>query len=262
MHYCGHVTVADFDRRIGVPVADIKAKPQQDAGIVSQLLLGDELRILDSQGDFCLIKSLKDDYTGYVATTSLVMKQGGLTHYIRAPRTFLYPEADMKLPPLAALSLGSHVTIIDFIKVRGTCYGVLEDGTAIFAHHLAALDEMVMDYVSVAETLVHTPYLWGGASAFGIDCSALVQLCLARAGHKVLRDSHMQAATIGTILDQDAPLQRGDLVFWQGHVAIMCDDETLIHANGASMDVCHESYSQAVARIAPHYGKPIAYRRL
>jgi len=167
----------------------------------------------------------------------------------------------MKLPMVKALSLGSKVTIDDFIEVRGTTYGLLDDGSAIYANHLAPISSPAADYVTVAQSLIFTPYLWGGASAFGIDCSGLVQLAMAIAGHKVARDSHMQCDTIGKMLPPNAPLRRGDLVFWRGHVAIMCDKERLLHANGASMDVRMEPYAQAVERIADHYGLPIAHRR-
>jgi len=247
--------------RVRAPVADIKAKPQMDAGLTSQLLLGDEVQIIEKQDDFCLIKSVKDDYVGYVASTCLEEGKGDLTHYVCVPRTFLYREADMKMPVAAALSLGSKLTIIDFVEVRGAHYGVLGCGMAVFANHLAPINSYAADYVLVAESLERTPYLWGGVSAFGLDCSGLVQLSLGISGHQVLRDSHEQAATLGQILSPLASLQRGDLVFWQGHVAIMCDEKKLIHANGASMDVRCEAYDRAVTRIAYQYGLPTQHRR-
>jgi len=216
---------------------------------------------MEQCGDFFAIRSLKDNYSGYIAAPSFDRRGQDPTHYICVPRTFLYAQADMKLPALAALSLGSKVTIIDFIETRGTCYGVLEKGTAVIGDHLAPLGQRPTDYVGVAETLIRTPYLWGGASAFGIDCSGLVQLALSVTGHDAARDSGEQAQTIGQPLPLDAPLQRGDLVFWCGHVAIMCDTQTLIHANGASMDVRSEPYAQAITRIENHYGLPIARRR-
>jgi len=247
--------------RVCVPVADIKSRPESQADLTSQLLFGDEVRVFKRCGDFCSIQALKDDYVGYIAATSLDVLGRELTHYICAPRTFLYAQADMKLPALTALSLGSKIAIIDSVEVRGTPYGLLADGSALFADHLAPLEKRPTDYVSVAETLIRTPYLWGGASSFGIDCSGLVQLALAVTGHAAARDSGEQAQTIGHPLPLDAPLQRGDLVFWRGHVAIMCDAKTLIHANGASMDVRCEAYATAVSRIASHYGLPIAHRR-
>jgi len=273
---------ANRTMRVIVPVADIKSRPEAQADLTSQLLMGDEVRLIERCGDFYAIQSLKDDYRGYIAVTSLrtffekvdtgfsqknTIKQeiravgDDLTHYVRVPRTFLYPQADMKSPIVAAFSLGSKLTIVDFVAHRGTHYGLLADGTALIADHLALLGNWAADYVSIAEMLERTPYLWGGASAFGIDCSGLVQLALGVTGQAVARDSSEQAQTIGQALPQDCPLQRGDLVFWRGHVAIMRDAQTLIHANGASMDVRCEAYTVALARIASHYGQPIGTRR-
>jgi len=251
--------------RVIVPVADIKARPEENAPLTSQLLLGDEVQILERDRDFCSIQSTKDGYVGYIATASLDIVKTQLTHYVCVPRTFLYLQPDLKLPSLAALSLASKLTITDFVENRGTLYGQLENGNAVFAGHLASLDglatDLATDYVTIAQSLISTPYLWGGVSAFGIDCSGLVQLALSLAGQAVLRDSDMQAATIGQVLSPDTPLQRGDLVFWHGHVAIMCDEAMLVHANGASMDVRIEPYTEAVARIANQYGSPILHRR-
>jgi len=253
--------VAGEARRIIVPVADIKSAPNMQAGVMSQLVLGDDVLVFEGGEDFCFIQSSKDNYVGYVRTAALGGIAAKSTHYICVPRTFLYPNPDIKLPILKTLSLGSRVTIHDFVERHGTSYGQLDDGTALFANHLMPIDKPASDYVTVAQSLIFTPYLWGGTCAFGIDCSGLVQLSLAVAGEMVLRDSDMQCETIGEILPQNTPLQRGDLVFWRGHVAIVCDGKRIIHANGASMDVRIEPYTQAVKRIANHYGMPIAHRR-
>jgi len=248
--------------RITAAVADIKIKPEIQAPLMSQLLLGDDVMVFEYGADFCFVQSCRDGYVGYVARTCLGERQASLTHYVCVPRTFLYPKADMKSPILTALSLGSKLAIADFVEVRGTRYGLDCSGRAVIADHLFAIGNPAADYVHIAESLIHTPYLWGGASAFGIDCSGLVQLSLHIAGLSVLRDSDMQEATIGEILPPEAILQRGDLVFWRGHVAIMDDGETLIHANGASMDVQREPYKQAIERIGAQYGPPISHRRL
>jgi cell wall-associated NlpC family hydrolase len=132
----------------------------------------------------------------------------------------------------------------------------------LVASHLQSLSKPADDWVSVAETLEHTPYLWGGASAFGIDCSGLVQLAMRMAGRKAPRDSDMQAAGIGTLIDPDpAGLERGDLVFWKGHVAIVTGADRIIHANGHTMTVARERLSEAIARIGYLYGQPTAFRR-
>src|SRR5690606_14673082 len=129
--------------------------------------------------------------------------------------------------------LGSRVAVVGAAETRGLGYAMLSSGEALVASHLRKVDEIVTDYVAIAELLEHTPYLWGGSSAFGIDCSGLVQLSMRMAGKTVLRDTDMQARAIGTPLeigDDLVGLQRGDLVFWKGHVAIMLDAENIIHA--------------------------------
>jgi cell wall-associated NlpC family hydrolase len=141
---------------------------------------------------------------------------------------------------------------------------LLAGGGFIVASHLAPLNETAADYVSVAETLLFTPYLWGGTSAFGVDCSGLVQLSMRMAGKVALRDTDMQAESIGGTLDPGrdlAALRRGDLVFWKGHVGIMADRENLLHANGYTMMVSRENIHHAVGRIAPLYGQPTCFRR-
>ena len=167
---------------------------------------------------------------------------------VSVPRTFLYPGPDLRFPVSGATVDGVGVTVTGATETRGTHYALLPSGEAIIAGHLRPVAEASTDYVSVAETFLGTPYLWGGASGFGIDCSGLVQLAMRMAGRQVLRDSDMQAATIGEPLDPGpdfAGLRRGDLVFWKGHVAIMTDAETMIHANGHTMLVSREGLKDA-----------------
>ena len=131
--------------------------------------------------------------------------------------------------------------------------------------HVAPLAETDADFVAVAERFLHAPYLWGGTSGFGVDCSGLVQLAMSMAGQTVLRDTDMQEGSIGEILetgDDYSSLLRGDLVFWKGHVGIMTDADNLLHANGSTMTVALEPLSAAIARIEPHYGLPTSVRRI
>ncbi|MDA8870547.1 C40 family peptidase, partial [Rhizobiaceae bacterium] len=144
---------------------------------------------------------------------------------------------------------------------RATLYAELSGGRYVLAGHIGTLDDTDDDWVAVAERLLHTPYLWGGASAFGLDCSSLVQLSMRMAGLDAPRDSDMQAFGLGEPVDGTDP-QRGDLVFWKGHVGIMLGREILLHANGHTNLVSAEPLAQAVRRIAYLYGKPTGYRRL
>lgn len=264
----GEVAAARFvdgsAARVSVPVADVRKAPRPDAGLSTQALLGEELRVFDIAEGWAWVQVERDGYVGYVSDTSLSASAPTATHIVTASRTFLYPGPDLKLPAGPALSLGSYVAVTGSAETRGTKYGLLGSGEALIDRHLAPLGHKAPDFVTVAESLLNTPYLWGGSSAFGIDCSGLVQLSMRMIGRKVLRDSDMQAASIGTPLaigSDLAGLRRGDFVFWKGHVAIMTDPETMIHANGHTMTVSREGLREGIERIGYLYGGPTGFRR-
>lgn len=250
--------------RIGVPVADMLAAPAADAGLNTQLLLGDDVLVFEEGPAWAWVQAARDGFVGYVARSAIAAAGGAPTHTVAVPRTFLYSGADLRLPRKACLSMGSCVSVERFAETRGTKYAVLASGDALIAAHLRPAGEFVDDYVGVAERLLYTPYLWGGASAFGIDCSGLVQLAMRMTGRVAPRDSDMQASGLGEPLDPGANLaglRRGDLVFWKGHIAIMLDDRNIIHANGHTMMVSREPLAGAVERIAYLYGGPTGFRR-
>ena len=184
------------------------------------------------------------------------------THRVAALRTHAYPGAAIKLPPRMALSLGAQLTIVG----RDGDFAVSEDGLYVWSRCLAELGAREPDPVAVAELFLETPYLWGGRTSEGVDCSGLVQTALMAAGVASPRDSDMQEATLGepiAIDDPSAPLARGDFVFWKGHVGIMRDPVTLLHANGWHMKTVSEPLAQARDRIAANGGgKVTSVRRL
>ena len=253
--------VAGRQARILSPVVDLRAAPRPDAGLLAQLLLGDDVVVFEEAEGWAWVQALRDGYVGYVGAAMLGEPAGTLTHVVAAPRTFVYPGPNLKLPRAAVLSIGCRVTVVDVAELHGTRYALLQSGEAMIAGHLVDIDAAVADYVAVAEDLVRTPYLWGGNSGFGIDCSGLLQLSMRMAGRDVLRDSDMQAETVGKPLDPSAGLQRGDLMFWKGHVAIVADPATLLHASGHVMQVVSEPLEPAVERIAKVYGVPTTSRR-
>jgi cell wall-associated NlpC family hydrolase len=256
--------VAGRPARIGVSVADVRGAPRPDAGLSTQLLCGDDVRVFDETEGWAWIQAERDGYVGYVADTALKARDGAPTHVVCVPRTFVYPGPDMKLPRGDALSLGAELVVAGAAETRGTAYSLLASGEAVIARHLAPAGRHGVDYVAIAEELLGTPYLWGGASAFGIDCSGLVQLAMRMTGRDVLRDSDMQAASIGEPFDpgpDHSGLARGDLVFWKGHVGIMLDADIMIHANGHTMMVSREKLRDAIERIGYLYGGPTLFRR-
>jgi len=261
----GEVDAARFvegkPARIAVPVADLHQTPRPDSGLSTQALCGDDVRVFDVSEGWAWIQVERDGYVGYVADTVLGERREAPTHILTAPRTFLYPGPDLKLPVTGALSMGSRVAVTGSAETRGTRYALLASGEALIEKHLAPVSFRADDYVTVAESLLGTPYLWAGASGFGIDCSGLVQLSMRMAGSDVLRDSDMQAATIGEVVQRSAGLRRGDLVFWKGHVAIMTDAATMVHANGHTMTVSREDLDEAIDRIGYLYGGPTGFRR-
>lgn len=250
--------------RVVQPVADLLREPRPDAALDTQLLCGDAVTVFDEAEGWAWVQAGRDGYVGYVSGGALGPIGETPTHVVRAPRTFIYPGPDLKLPRIGELSMGSAVTVRDHAETRGTRYALLAGGGAMIAGHLGEAGQSADDFVAVAEKLLMTPYLWGGASAFGIDCSGLVQLSMRMAGRGVLRDTDMQAATIGSAIEPGAGragLRRGDLVFWKGHVAIMVDEQTIIHANGHTMLVSREGLGEAVDRIGYLYGGPTGFRR-
>ena len=246
-----------------LPVAQVHPRPDAGCNIDTQSLYGETLTVFDVSDGWAWVQLAADGYVGYVRADALRSGPGQPTHAVSVLSSFVYPGADLRFPPRAALSMGSRVRVVGAAETRATPYALLEDGSAMIAAHLRPIGETPQeDAVAIAARFVHTPYLWGGRSGFGIDCSALVQIALAMTGKPAPRDSDQQAATLGTAIDPERDgLRRGDLVFWKGHVGFLEDPQTLLHASGGTMYVTRESLRDAIERIGKLYGQPTGYRR-
>lgn len=261
----GQVNAARFasgaPARVAVPVTGLRPKPDAAIGIDTELLFGEDVTVFDRAGGWAWVQAKSDGYVGYLPESVLAAEGDRPTHHVTVPRTFVYPGADLRFPVNAALSMGSRIAVAGEAETRGTRYFLLADGRAVVANHCLPLGNYATDdYVAVAARFLETPYLWGGRSGFGIDCSGLVQLALQMTGRAAPRDSDMQAAGLGTVIAREE-LRRGDLAFWKGHAGIMADDRTLLHANGHTMTVALEDFEAAVQRIGWLYEMPTGYRR-
>lgn len=251
---------------IAAHFADVYDRPADGAGLQTQFLNGHQVTVFERKDGWAWVQSQTDGYVGYLRLETIVDIDASAaktpTHMVKAPRTFLYSDTDLKSPRSGYRSIGSKVIVVDRATTRGTDYAVLETGEAVIEKHLIDIGDWCSDPVSVAETLLHTPYLWGGNTGFGIDCSGLVSLANLLCGKTVLRDSDMQAASIGEVISLDVDqLRRGDLIFWKGHVGMMANAKTLLHANGNTMNVALEPLSDAIERIGYLYDAPTLARR-
>ncbi len=251
--------------RISVAFTELRARPDRTCAIDTQLMFGEDVKVYDEKDGWARVQADRDQYVGWLEATTLKYDVTPVTHLVCVPRTFLYPETDLKLPHKGMRSMASGLVVVGEQENRGTHYKILDTGEAIISHHIRPLNEPSKDYVSVAEGLLTTPYLWAGTTAFGLDCSGLIKLAMFMCGKKILRDSDMQAATLGEEIDPGKAyenIQRGDLIFWRGHVGIVQGDGMMLHANGNSMDVTSEPLINAIERIAYLYEKPIGVRRV
>ena len=262
----GKIAAADYVEgramHVCVGTADLRHAPAPDAPLDTQALFGEEVMLYEDHEGFGWVQLARDGYVGYMSMAALGEGPIQPTHRVTVNRSFVYPGPDLKFSARDALPLGASV------RVRATKGGFaqIDDAAFVFAGHLFPSGENQKDFVAVAERLLHAPYLWGGKTSLGIDCSGLVQISLAAAGIDAPRDTDLQEQALGlpiAVYSDLAGLQRGDLVFWRGHVGIMRDEITLLHANAHHMLVASEPLRIARDRNLAKTSQPIsAIRRL
>jgi len=236
--------------------AMLRTAPKAEAPAGSQLLFGEAFDVLDITRDWAWGYCGHDHYVGYVHADAL----GPLvdpTHFVSAREALMFAGPDIKSPVILTLALGA--------RLAGGMEGDFLATGQGFVHrrHISPVDTALSDPVAVAERLIGSPYLWGGRGAGGVDCSGLVQIALSLAGHECPRDSDQQRVALGGEVEAGAPLLRGDLVFFSGHVGLMLDETNLLHANAFWMAVTVEPLQDVIDRLRPQHEQPVlAVRRL
>ena len=235
--------------------------PAGDARLESELLFGEPFTVYDEADGWAWGQSDHDDYVGYVPAAGLTNDLAWPVHVVAVAASHLYPAPDLKRRPCDRFSLGSLVSVLG--EQNG--FAEIDGGGWLFARHLVPADDFEPNYIATARRFLGVPYLWGGRSSAGLDCSALVQLALQRAGIAAPRDSDMQAVELGEPLPppfDPAVWQRGDLVFFPGHAGIVTEGGRFLHANARWMAVVEEPLADVLARAAAAGAGVSAVRRL
>lgn len=243
-------------RQVRVGASVLREAPSFVARLETQLLYGEVFDVYADDADGWVWGQARlDDYVGYARADSFDAEIHAPTHRVAVLRTLVFPEPDKKSQPPSPLSLNAKIAVVGTPR---NGFVEMSRGGWVYAAHLRPIESCVEDWVASAEMFVGQPYLWGGKDSSAVDCSGLVQAALETAGVAAPRDADLQEAALGKQIPLDAPLERGDLVFWPGHVGLMRSASELLHANAFHMQTVIEPLADAVARM----GAPRTIRRL
>lgn len=236
-------------RQVVHSATPLRAKPDARASWTTEALFGELVTVYEERDGWAWAQLERDGYVGYLRSSALGTQVRQVTHRVKALGTMLYPSPDIKACPWMPLSMNSGLAVAEM----GQPFARLEDGSFVPARHIVEREFFASDFVAVAERFTGVPYLWGGKTRLGVDCSGLLQIAMQASGLECPRDSDMQLSELGKdvpVRDDLDGLTRGDLVFWNGHVGIMADAFLLLHANAHHMAVVAEPLDSAVDRIA------------
>ncbi len=259
--------------QVMMPVIPLHKAPAAASMMDTQLILGAEFDIYDIHNGWAWGQEVQEDsskhssgrsggYVGYVPNMALARTPEAPTHFISAVRAPVFIKPDLKTAIRTTLPLNAKVSVEgsegDYLKIPDMGY--------VHRNHITAIkqasDNLGGDFVCAAELHLGLPYVWGGISPDGVDCSGLVQTSLRAVGQDAPRDADMQEAALGDLVAKDTELKRGDLIFWKGHVGILRDANTLLHANAHHMLVTSEPLSEAITRIEKTTGAVTSIKRL
>jgi hypothetical protein len=239
----------------------LRRAPSHDSGLETELLFGQTFVVYEQGRQFFWGQASDDQCVGYVDAGALNAGEIVPDHRVTALATPLLPAPDAKRAALDILPMNARVRVLE----RTGGFARIEPRGFVFGNHVAPLSHRERDWIVIAERFLSAPYVWGGKTVAGLDCSGLVQVALESVGRQLPRDTDLQEKAIDKRIEPTsdlANLARGDLVFWDGHVGVMLDRGRLLHATSAFMQVVVEPLHDAVRRIEPVSGPITSVRRI
>ncbi len=242
----------DTNSQVIVPLCDLKNKPNPNAALETQILYGERVKVIKHFKEWSYCKSLEDNYEGWLVTKNLD-KCTNLNYKVLKPISHLYSEPNIKSKIISFLYFNSKINVLS--KTKNWC-SILYDKkeTFIFRKHIVDINKTYKDWVRLLVMFENTPYLWGGKSVNGIDCSGLVQLSLNFCGIQFPRNANEQCNENMYPNIKIDKIKKGCLIFWDGHVGVGLNQKDIIHSNAFHLSVKIENFKKASDRIKKNYG--------